>query len=125
TSAALLRLGHAEVVREFLDWFGPYQYDNGKVPCCVDRRGPDPVPEHDSHGEYIFAVMNYFRHTGDKALLRRHWERVRLAAGYMESLRAERMTDAFSPEAGAPLEKAMLYGLLPESISHEGYSAKP
>src|SRR5690606_5395099 len=45
TSEMLLRLGHDEVVREFLQWFAGYQFENGKVPCCVDRRGADPVPE--------------------------------------------------------------------------------
>jgi hypothetical protein len=33
----------------------PYQFDNGKVPCCVDDRGSDPVPENDSHGEQTFG----------------------------------------------------------------------
>ena len=31
-----------------------YQFANGKVPCCVDRRGADPVPENDSAGEFLF-----------------------------------------------------------------------
>ena len=29
-------------------WYAPYQFANGKVPCCVDARGADPVPENDS-----------------------------------------------------------------------------
>src|SRR5690606_13533285 len=45
TSEMLLRMGHAEVAKEFLAWYAPYQFANGKVPCCVDRRGADPVPE--------------------------------------------------------------------------------
>jgi hypothetical protein len=122
TSAALLALGHAEEVREFLDWFAPFQYDNGKIPCCADARGPDPVPEHDSHGQYIFAVRNYYEHTGDTDFLKRHWPRVVRAVDYMESLRATRLTPEF---ASGPPEKSVLHGLLPESISHEGYSAKP
>ncbi len=122
TSSALLAFGHSEEVRDFLDWFGPYQYADGKVPCCVDRRGPDPVPENDSHGEYIYAVMNYYRYTGDVAFLRRHWERVVKAAGYIEHLRSQRMTDEYRD---GPDAKRVLYGLMPESISHEGYSAKP
>jgi len=124
TSAALLALGHEAEVREFLDWFAPFQYDNGKIPCCVDQRGPDPVPEHDSHGEYIYAVMNYYRFSGDAAFLRRHWDRVLKAVAYIEFLRAQRMTLEFAGQ-DAPDEKRVLAGLMPESISHEGYSAQP
>jgi hypothetical protein len=122
TSSALLAMGLSDEVRAFLDWFAPFQYDNGKIPCCVDRRGPDPVPEHDSHGEYIAAVHTYFQFTGDSDFLRRHWPRVLKAVEYIEFLRAQRMTDEF---AKGPDDKKVLYGLMPESISHEGYSAKP
>jgi len=55
-SEALLRMGHANVVREFADWYAPHLFASGKVPCCVDRRGADPVPENDSHGEWIHLV---------------------------------------------------------------------
>ena len=41
---------------DFLRWYTPYQYPDGKIPCVVDRRGADPVPEHDSCGEFIFLV---------------------------------------------------------------------
>jgi len=117
TSAALLRLGHAKEVREFIDWYAPYQYADGKVPCCVDHRGADPVPENDSHGELIYAITEYFRFTKDTATARRHWPRIEKAILYMDSLRESRRTEEF---AGTPL-----FGLLPQSISHEGYSAKP
>ncbi|HEY8833869.1 MAG TPA: discoidin domain-containing protein, partial [Gemmatimonadaceae bacterium] len=33
TSTALLRLGHAADVKDFMEWYAQYQYDNGKVPC--------------------------------------------------------------------------------------------
>jgi F5/8 type C domain len=120
TSTALLRLGHAEVVREFIDWFAPYQYDDGKVPCCVDQRGSDPVPEHDSSGEFIYLIAEYLRHTGDRALAERMWPRVDSAVAYLDSLRQTRRTDAYR----AP-DQIQFFGLLPPSISHEGYSAKP
>ena len=122
TSSALLALGLSDEVRDFLDWFAPFQYANGKVPCCVDTRGPDPVPENDSHGEYIAAVRAYLDFTRDTDFLRRHWPRVLKAVAYVEFLRDQRMTDEF---ATGPDEKRMLFGLVPESISHEGYSAKP
>jgi hypothetical protein len=90
----------------------------------VDRRGPDPVPENDSHGEYIYAVWTYFAYTRDAGFLKTHWPHVRGAVGYIEQLRARTMTAEFSgPDVGA--EKRSMFGLMPESISHEGYSAKP
>jgi hypothetical protein len=120
TSSALLRLGHPEPVKEFIAWFAPHQYENGKVPCVVDWRGADPVPEHDSSGEFIFLVAEYWRYTRDTALLAEMMPRILKAAAYLDSLRHERRT----PEYEA-LDKREFYGLLPPSISHEGYSAKP
>ncbi len=122
TSSALLAMGLSDEVREFLDWFAPFQYENGKIPCCVDTRGPDPVPENDSHGEYIAAVRNYFDFTGDKEFLKRHWPHMLRAVGYIEFLRDQRTTPEY---LNGPDEKRVVFGLMPESISHEGYSAKP
>ena len=48
------------------------------------------------------------------------WPRVVAAAGHIEALRRKTMV----PENRAP-ERRHFYGLLPPSISHEGYSAKP
>lgn len=119
-SESLVRLGHAGVAADYLAWYAPYQFDNGKVPCCVDARGADPVPEHDSAGEFIFLAAEVYRFTGDRERLRRIWPAVEAAAGYMESLRqSERTSENTSPERRA------LFGLMPPSISHEGYSEKP
>jgi glycogen debranching enzyme len=122
TSTALLGTGHTERVKAFLEWYAKYQYPSGKVPCVVDSRGPDPVDEHDSTGEFIYVLLKYYRFTGDKAFLERHLDRVVAGVDYIESLRAQRMTDAY--KNGPPAMRAC-YGLVPESISHEGYSAKP
>ncbi|MFN8650802.1 MAG: discoidin domain-containing protein [Gemmatimonadales bacterium] len=119
TSAALLRFGHPEMVRDFTRWYAEYLYPDGKVPCCVDQRGADPVPEHDSHGEFIYLVMEYFRHTGDTTMLAAMWPRVVKTAGYIDSLRQTHRTAEYRDSA-----KAAFFGLLPPSISHEGYSAK-
>ena len=120
TSAALLRLGHADEVRQFLRWFAPFQFESGAVPCCVDRRGADPVPENDSHGELLFLAGEYFRFTGDRALIEEVWPYLAKAAAYIERLRQSRRTEEY--RSG---EKLLFFGLLPESISHEGYSDRP
>jgi hypothetical protein len=109
--AVLLRLGHVAEAKAFAEWFAGYQYPNGKVPCCVDHRGADPVPENDSHGELIFLVAEIWRQTHDWALVQRLWPHVDGAARYIDELRRQNH---------GPFE-----GLVTESISHEGYSAKP
>jgi hypothetical protein len=120
TSSALLRLGEPAMVREFIEWFVPHQYANGKAPCCVDARGADPVPEHDSNGELVFLIAEYVRYTGDLAFGRAMWPHVAGAVAYLDTLRAQRRTPEWRTPANAPF-----FGILPPSISHEGYSAKP
>jgi hypothetical protein len=80
------------------------------------------VPENDSHGELIFAIMQYFLFTKDTAWLNQQFPHVLNAVRYIQSLRAERKTDVY--KNGDSLQRAC-YGLVPESISHEGYSSKP
>jgi F5/8 type C domain len=120
TSATLLASGFTDPPREFLDWFARYQLPDGKVPCCVDRRGADPVIENDSDGEFIYAVAEVYRYTRDIGFVSELWPKVVKAVEHLESLRVQRTTEAFR----AP-DKLALFGLLPASISHEGYSAQP
>jgi hypothetical protein len=122
TSSALLKSGIVNEVKDFIDWYAGYQYENGKVPCVVDSRGPDPVPENDSQGEMIYLIREYFNFTKDTAFLRSKNANVLKAVAYIESLIAERSTDHF--KYGNDSIRAF-YGLVPESISHEGYSDKP
>ncbi|RMF72942.1 MAG: hypothetical protein D6744_16250, partial [Planctomycetota bacterium] len=122
TGTALLYTGHTDRVREYIDWYAGYLYPDGKVPCVVDRRGPDPVDEHDSTGEFIYLLAEYYRFTNDHAMLEKHFDKVVAGVDYLQRLRARRMTQEFRD---GPPEKRVLYGLVPESISHEGYSAKP
>ena len=117
TSAALLRLNETEAVRRFIEWYAPYQYKDGKVPCCVDAQGAGPVPENDSHGQLIFLFAEYLRYARDTALVRRTFPHVERAVAYMDSLRNSRRT--------AEYRGTGFWGMMPQSISHEGYSAKP
>jgi hypothetical protein len=110
-AATLLRLGHAGDAKRFAEWFANYQYEDGKVPCCVDRRGADPVPENDSHGELIYLAAEIWRLSQDRAFVERMWPHVDAAARYIGKLRAE--------------NHGAFEGLVTESISHEGYSSKP
>lgn len=116
----LLRTGHEDVASTFIHWYAPHQFSNGKVPCCVDARGSDPVPENDSQGELIFSIAELWRYTHDRSVLESLWPHVGKAVAYMDTLRASERQPARLTGADRAL-----YGLMPASISHEGYSAKP
>ena len=119
-SDALSRLGHAAIARDYIAWFAPHQFSNGKVPCCVDHRGADPVAENDSHGALLYLIAQHYRYGGDRAWLETMWPRVAVAVSYMDGLRqSERTSRNQTPD------RRHFYGLMPPSISHEGYSDKP
>ena len=117
---SLLRLGHPDVAADYLRWYVQHLFSTGKVPCCVDARGRDPVPEHDSPGELVFLAAEIYRYTGDRGLLEDVWPHVERTMAYLESLRQS----GRSAKNLTPANRAF-YGLLPPSISHEGYAAKP
>ncbi|MGE5155793.1 MAG: discoidin domain-containing protein [Bdellovibrio bacteriovorus] len=119
-AAALARFGLSEPGRDFIRWYAGYQSEDGNLPDCVDRDGCEWLPEFDSWGQLIFAVMDQYRFSGDRAFLAEVWPAVLRSVAYLERLRAQRLT----PEYQAP-EKRARYGLLPESMSHEGYMAHP
>ena len=115
---ALLRMGRADAAKDYLRWFAAHQYPNGKVPCCVDARGSDPVPEHDSEGEFVWLAAEVVRLARDTTAAREVWPAVLRAVDYLDALRDENARTT-------PPESLAFQGLLPPSISHEGYSARP
>lgn len=122
TSSALLKNGIQKEVKEFINWYSANQFENGKVPCVVDHRGPDPVPENDSNGEFIFLIRQYFNFTHDTTFLKSKYENVKNAVKYLGYMISQRTTD-FYKNGNDSIRSD--YGLVPESISHEGYSDKP
>jgi len=119
-SASLLAMGFAQEVREFIGWYAGFQYADGRIPCCVDRHGADALPEHDSDGEFLYAIAEYYRYTHDIGFVNELWPGILQAVRHLDTLRAQRLTGAYSK----PDQRAF-YGLLPESVSHEGYAARP
>jgi hypothetical protein len=105
-SAALLRMGHAEEVREFIRWYAPHQRADGFVPCCIDNEGVDWLVEHDSHGQLLALMADYHRFAPDDRLVEDWWPFIVKAVECIERLLGED-------------------GLLPISVSHEGYLAQP
>lgn len=119
-SDALLRLGDTDDVRAYAEWYAPYQFRTGKVPCCVDARGADPTPENDSPGELLHLIAQTWRYTGDKAFLQALWPHVTATVAYAHGL----IETQSGVRCESPATK-MFCGLMPASISHEGYSAHP
>jgi hypothetical protein len=119
-AGALLRAGCSEAVGDFIRWYARFQADDGNIPDCADQEGTEWLPEFDAYGEFIYAVVEYYRFTGDRAFLAEMQPAVAKALAFMEGLRSTRLT----PEYRIP-EKRACWGLLPESMSHEGYMAHP
>jgi hypothetical protein len=118
--AALLRLSCRDAMRDFLRWYAGYQTVDGNLPDCVDRDGCEWLPEYDCWGEFIFAIMDDYQFSRDRAFLVDMWPAVLKSVACMETLRNQRLTAAYQTP-----EKRAYYGLLPESMSHEGYMAHP
>jgi hypothetical protein len=119
-AAALARVGLAEPGRDFARWYAGFQTADGNLPDCVDWSGREWLPEFDSFGQLIFAIMDHYRFSGERAFLAEQWPAVLKSVDYLESLRRRRLTSDY--EAA---DKRDRYGLLPESMSHEGYMAHP
>lgn len=140
--AALAKAGIPGPLREFLEWYAPFQREDGFIPCVVDRDGVDWLVEHDSHGQFLWGLREVMRESGDKRFLKRMMPHARLAADFLINLRNQRLTEEFKttthsasfgllPESLSMEDESMrhgrsaFYGLLPESASHEGYLAHP
>lgn len=119
--AALLRVGCGAALRDFLRWYAGFQAGNGALPDCADPEAVEWLPEFDAYGQFIYGVAEYWRFTGDADFVRDLQAAVWKALTYLETLRAQRLTADYyqTPELRA------CYGLLPESMSHEGYMAHP
>ncbi len=68
---------------------------------------------------WVSYIAEYWRYTGDTTFLEAMWPHVQGAYGYMEQLRLSERTEENRARNPA------FYGMMPVSISHEGYSAKP
>jgi len=119
-SESLMRLGRLDDAVAYFKAYAPFVFPSGKVPCCVDARGADPTPENDSMGEFAWLAGELVRYGWSPEEARRYWPQVKAALAYQEQLRQSTRIAANRQPA-----TRNLFGLLPPSISHEGYSDKP
>jgi len=126
TSAALLRMGINQEVKEYLDWYSGFLEDDGRVPAIINndkgRFTVNPLKEYDSQGEMVFAILQYYYFTKEKEFLRAKLPVVTKALEYLESIRNQRTTPEYRD---ASADKRRFYGILPNSVSHEGYFPEP
>jgi hypothetical protein len=118
-SAAMMHFGVMDPAREFIEWYTPFVRADGYVPAIVENDRPLPTLECDSFGEYIYLVTEYWRFTRDPAFAAQYYPVAKRVADYIEKLHIEGQR----AHAGATGIEALFYGLLPPSISHEGYGS--
>lgn len=118
-SAAMMHFGVMEPAREFIEWYTPFVRADGYVPAIIENDQPLPTLECDSFGQYIYLVAEYWKFSRDTAFAERYFPVVQRVADYIGKLHREGQ-EAYR---GATGKEALYFGLLPPSISHEGYGS--
>ncbi|MCW0437889.1 hypothetical protein NB723_002853 [Xanthomonas sacchari] len=126
TSAILLRMGQAQVARDYLQWYSDHAvHPNGLVSPILNDDGSvndgfGSDLEYDSQGEYITLVADVARLDGGPESVRAYLPKVKLAMQYLQELRERTLVPGYMAEQPAP---ERFRGILAPSISHEGYSS--
>ncbi|MCW0399874.1 hypothetical protein NB688_003862 [Xanthomonas sacchari] len=126
TSAILLRMGQAQVARDYLQWYSDHAvHPNGLVSPILNDDGSvndgfGSDLEYDSQGEYITLVADVARLDGGPESVRAYLPKVKLAMQFLQELRERTLVRGYMAEQPAP---ERFRGILAPSISHEGYSS--
>ncbi|MBO9881124.1 discoidin domain-containing protein [Xanthomonas sp. D-109] len=126
TSAILLRMGQAQVARDYLQWYSDHAvHPNGLVSPILNDDGSvndgfGSDLEYDSQGEYIALVADVARLDGGPESVRAYLPKVKLAMQFLQELRERTLVPGYMAEQPAP---ERFRGILAPSISHEGYSS--
>ncbi len=127
TATALMRLGLFEESERYVEWYsnqvpdsGP---DRGLVPPIIHSDGSRYSGygeiEYDAQGQFVFTVVNYYRLTQDESFLRQHFDKlVDVMRCTAELCERTREPDHMLDEPA----RDRFRGILPPSISHEGYA---
>ena len=119
---ALLRLGHADVARDYLDWYAPLPVRRRQGAVLRRRaRRRSGARERQPRRIYLPRRRDRIATRSDRALLDAHVA-ARARRGALPGQPAP-VASATAAQPARPTPR--FYGLLPPSISHEGYSAKP
>jgi hypothetical protein len=124
TASALLRLGLTDAALDYVDWYARAIREDGLVPPILHSDGSvyegfGSNLEYDAQGQFIFIVAEAFRFSNDDAFLSRHYPAIVRVMRAMQTLRERTLQHDYA--ADDP-RRERYRGLLPASISHEGYS---
>lgn len=115
-AVALLRCGQYEMVKKYIRWLVGHQRPTGEIPPIIDTDGKmHGEKEYDNQGEFLFTVSQYYHFTRDKKFLKEIFPSLLKAAKFIETLRNQRLTAGY--------KDTRFYGILPTSISHEGFAS--
>lgn len=124
TSAVLLRMGEANVARDYLAWYSEHGvHGNGLVSPILNNDGSVNTGfgsdiEYDSQGQYIALVADVARLDGGPESVRAYLPKVKAAMRFLQELRERTLVPGYMAGQPAPERFA---GILAPSISHEGY----
>ena len=124
TSAALLRMGCEDEVRNYLEWYAARVQPDGLVPPILNNNGSLNTGygsdlEYDSQGQFIYAIMEFYRFTHDRKFLSRHFPKIKTAMKFMAELSKRTLAKDYLKEDPA---RKRFAGIFPKSYSHEGYN---
>ncbi len=88
TGLALLQLGYADVVRDYVPDILGAQESTGRVPPIQGEEVPWDDDEWDAQGQAILLATSYYRYTGDLEALEAWYPTVQAAARFISHLRA-------------------------------------
>lgn len=125
SARVLLRAGRADDARRYLDWVARHAvHADGLVSPILNvdgsvNRGFGSDLEYDSQGQFVSMVADVARLDGGAAAVSGHADAVRRALAHLERLRERTLVPGYRADAPAP---GRFRGILPPSISHEGYA---
>ncbi len=123
TAVALMRMGLLRDARDFLEWYAQRVKDDGLVPPILNNDGTIYTGfgsnfEYDSQGQFVYVMMEYYRLTDDRDFLERHFDTLVRALEFQQRLREDTLAPGYMAHKEA---RERFVGILPKSISHEGY----
>ncbi len=122
--SSLLKMNMTPEAREYVNWYAARVETNGHVPPILNTDGSvyhgfGSNLEYDSQGQFVFAVMEVYRFTRDRAFLQRHFPTLVRALEFLQQLRERTLAPDYQSDEP---HRERYIGILPASISHEGYS---
>lgn len=121
--AVLLRFGYTNEFREFTTWYAGHLFPDGRVPAIliIGRNETNAVHEYDSQGQLVYSCAQLWQFTHDTELLKALWPAARRSLEYLADLRRDALDETMKHDT----DRRRYYGILPRSVSHEGYYPEP